>query len=117
MIVTTVAAFAGNGATGRASGRTGRGIGDLGMSLIFDKNFVSLPESCDTLSGIEVFMARLKARRRSSRARAHVLTDVRRDVERDVRTPPPTLSWGSSSIRLATFAPSPITFSLSPPTA
>src|SRR6202035_2987819 len=65
------------------------------MSPIFDKIHVPQPESCDTLSGIEVFMARLKARRRSSRARALVLTDV--------RTPPSTLSRDSRTIRLHCF--------------
>jgi Ca-activated chloride channel family protein len=72
----------------------------LGMSLIFDKIPVPHGESCDTLSGIEVFMARLKARRRSSRARAQVPNDARSDV----RNSPSTLSWDSSSIRLRTFS-------------
>jgi Ca-activated chloride channel homolog len=80
--------FAGKRLPNRAWGLAGRGIGDLGMSLNFDKNVVPPAESCDTLSGIEVFMARLKARRRSSRARA------------PVRSLTPTLFWDSSSIRL-----------------
>jgi len=63
------------------------------MSPIFDKNPVPQPETCDTLSGIEVFMARLKARRRSSRARA--LTDV--------RTRPSTLPRDLRTIRLLPF--------------
>jgi Ca-activated chloride channel family protein len=88
LIVTTLAVFAGKRLPNRAWGLAGRGIGDLGMSLNFDKNVVPPAESCDTLSGIEVFMARLKARRRSSRARA------------PVRSLTPTLFWDSSSIRL-----------------
>jgi Ca-activated chloride channel family protein len=91
LIVTTLAVFAGNTPPNWAWGLAGRGIGDLGMSLNFDKNFVPPAESCDTLSGIEVFMARLKARRRSSRARA------------PVRSLTPTLFWDSSSIRLCRF--------------
>jgi Ca-activated chloride channel family protein len=88
LIVTTLAVFAGKRLPNRAWGLAGREIGDLGMSLNFDKNVVPPAESCDTLSGIEVFMARLKARRRSSRARA------------PVRSLTPTLFWDSSSIRL-----------------
>jgi Ca-activated chloride channel family protein len=72
-------------------GRLVRDFAGCGLSLIFDKNPATGGKTCDTIRHIEVFMARLMARRRSPRPRALV---------RNVQS---TLSWDSSLIRLRKF--------------